>query len=118
MCIYEADMFPKEYRGSAFIGDVMTNELLRFEIRHEGSTPVAKAVPFLTCKDQWFRPVDVKLGPDGALYIADFYNSIIGHYEVPLAHPARRQEAGAHLAHRPQGQGHAGPRRRGQGQRR
>ena len=39
--------------------------------------------------DPWFRPVDVKLGPDGALYIADFYNSIIGHYEVPLNHPKR-----------------------------
>ncbi|MBY0228427.1 MAG: c-type cytochrome [Gemmataceae bacterium] len=89
MCIYEADMFPEEYRGSAFTGDVMTNELLRFEIKWEGSTPVAKYVPFLTCKDQWFRPVDVKLGPDGALYVADFYNSIIGHYEVPLTHPAR-----------------------------
>jgi len=33
--------------------------------------------------------VQVKLGPDGALYIADFYNAIIGHYEVPLTHPKR-----------------------------
>ena len=35
-----------------------------------------------------------QLGPDGALYIADFYNRIIGHYEVPLDHPGRDRERG------------------------
>ncbi len=35
-----------------------------------------------------------KFGPDGALYIADFYNRIIGHYEVPLDHPGRDRERG------------------------
>ena len=38
--------------------------------------------------------MNVKLGPDGALYIADFYNRIIGHYEVPLDHPGRDHERG------------------------
>jgi putative heme-binding domain-containing protein len=38
--------------------------------------------------------VDIKLGPDGALYVADFYNRIIGHYEVPLNHPGRDRERG------------------------
>ena len=50
---------------------------------------MAKAAEiFSLCDDQWFRPVDFKLGPDGAMYIADFYNRIIGHYEVPLTTPA------------------------------
>src|SRR5690606_11720678 len=54
------------------------------------STPVGKLEEeFILSEDPWFRPVDIKLGPDGALYIADFYNSIIGHYEVPLDHPKR-----------------------------
>ena len=44
--------------------------------------------------DSWFRPVDLQLGPDGALYVADFYNRIIGHYEVPLDHPGRDREKG------------------------
>ena len=66
-----------------------------------GSTPKAIRQPdFLTCDDPWFRPVDVKLGPDGALYIADFYNPIIGHYEVPLTDPAPRPHARPHLARR------------------
>ena len=38
--------------------------------------------------------MDIKLGPDGALYIADFYNRIIGHYEVPLTHPGRDRTSG------------------------
>ena len=47
--------------------------------------------------DPWFRPVDLQLGPDGALYVADFYNRIIGHYEVPLDHPGRDAGARTHL---------------------
>src|SRR5581483_5347468 len=41
-----------------------------------------------------FRPTDIKLGPDGALYVADFYNKIIGHYEVDLKHPQRDKDRG------------------------
>ncbi len=38
--------------------------------------------------------MDIELGPDGALYVADFYNRIIGHYEVPLTHPGRDRDRG------------------------
>ena len=44
--------------------------------------------------DPWFRPVNLQMGPDEKLYIADFYNKIIGHYEVPLDHPGRDRESG------------------------
>ncbi|NOY00640.1 MAG: hypothetical protein GXP30_13040, partial [Verrucomicrobia bacterium] len=37
---------------------------------------------------------DLQIGPEGALYVADFYNRIIGHYEVPLDHPGRDRERG------------------------
>src|SRR5439155_12541220 len=60
-----------------------------------GSTRVAREEPdFLSSDDPWFRPVDLQLGPDGAIYMADFYNRIIGHYEVPLTHPGRDRERG------------------------
>src|SRR5262249_41618393 len=57
-------------------------------------SPWATKHDFLTSDDRWFRPVDIKLGPDGALYVADFYNRIIGHYEVPLNHPGRDRTSG------------------------
>jgi HEAT repeat protein len=60
-----------------------------------GSSPIAsRKEDFLISKDPWFRPVDIKIGPDGAMYIADFYNRVIGHYEVPLDHPGRDRVSG------------------------
>ncbi|HYH56883.1 MAG TPA: HEAT repeat domain-containing protein, partial [Anseongella sp.] len=48
----------------------------------------------LTSKDDWFRPVNLKFGPDGCLYIADWYNKIISHNEVPTTHPDRDKSRG------------------------
>jgi putative heme-binding domain-containing protein len=91
---YAADLFPAEHHGTAFVGDVMTNQIIQFRLTWHGSTPRATVGTFLDSDDRWFRPVDIKLGPDGALYVADFYNRIIGHYEVPLDHPGRDRERG------------------------
>ena len=41
-----------------------------------------------------FRPIDVKLGPDGAIYIADWSNPIIQHGEVDFRDPRRDHEHG------------------------
>ena len=87
--------FPAEYRDVLFVGNVITNRIHCDRLKWTGSTPVVtKVEDFLTCDDPWFRPVDIQAGPDGALYIADFYNCIIGHYEVPLTHPKRDRERG------------------------
>ena len=87
---YTGANFPPEYRGNMFVGNVMTSRVNRDSIRHRGATVQAIEEPdFVKSDDPWFRPVDLQVGPDGALYIADFYNKIIGHYEVPLTHPGR-----------------------------
>jgi putative heme-binding domain-containing protein len=87
---YAAKQFPPEFRDNIFIGNVVTNRINRDRLEKHGSSYKAIEMPdFVKCKDPWFRPVDIKLGPDGALYVADFYNRIIGHYEVPLNHPGR-----------------------------
>jgi putative heme-binding domain-containing protein len=92
---YAADHFPAPWRGTVFIGNVVTNRINHDRIEWHGSSPKGIAQPdFLRSDDPWFRPVDLKLGPDGAMYIADFYNRIIGHYEVPLTHPGRDRERG------------------------
>ncbi len=95
MVFYAADNFPTEFRGNTFIGNVMTSRINRDSLQEHGSTRVTKEEPdFLSSDDPWFRPVDLQLGPDGAIYVADFYNRIIGHYEVPLDHPGRDRERG------------------------
>jgi len=92
---YDADHFPEPYRGSLFVGNVMTSRVHRDAVVMHGSTLEAREEQdFLTCDDPWFRPVDLQIGPDGALYVADFYNRIIGHYEVPLDHPQRDHTRG------------------------
>jgi putative heme-binding domain-containing protein len=92
---YDADHFPEAFKGTMFLGNVVTNRINHDRIEWKGSTPVAVEQPaFLVSSDPWFRPVDIKLGPDGALYVSDFYNRIIGHYEVDLRHPGRDKDRG------------------------
>jgi putative heme-binding domain-containing protein len=84
-----------EWDDHTFVGNVVTSKVNHDHVTFTGSTPKANEQPdFLTSDDPWFRPVDLQLGPDNALYIADFYNKIIGHYEVPLEHPGRDKERG------------------------
>ncbi|MGB7327033.1 MAG: PVC-type heme-binding CxxCH protein [Rubripirellula sp.] len=76
-------------------GNVMTSRLNRNQRVFRGATAIGEEQPdFLTSDDPWFRPVDVQMGPDGNIYVADFYNKIIGHYEVPLEHPERDRTSG------------------------
>jgi putative membrane-bound dehydrogenase-like protein len=92
---YSADHFPREFRDTLYNGNPVTRRVNRARLDWRGSSPTAvRQSDFLTSDDPAFRPVQVKLGPDGALWIADFYNPIIGHYEVPLTHPARDRTHG------------------------
>lgn len=87
--------FPAEFRNHLLVGNVMTSRVHRDRIEYNGSTvKVVEEPDFLTSSDPWFRPVDIQCGPDQAIYIADFYNRIIGHYEIPLDHPERDRTRG------------------------
>src|SRR5262249_4935531 len=68
---YDADQYPGEYRGRMVLGDVVNNCINLFDIDRQGGTYTARQRKddFLRSDDPWFRPVDIKLGPDGALYV-------------------------------------------------
>ena len=87
--------WPKEFQNNSFGGNVMTSRINRNSLIYSGASLRAQQeADFLISSDSWFRPVDLQFGPDGALYVADFYNRIIGHYEVPLDHPGRDRKRG------------------------
>ena len=89
------DSWPKEFQNNVLIGNVMTSRVNRDRIDFHGASPKGTELPDLVkTTDPWFRPVNLQMGPDEKLYIADFYNKIIGHYEVPLDHPGRDRESG------------------------
>jgi putative membrane-bound dehydrogenase-like protein len=86
--IYTADLFPATYRGNSFICDPANNLVHRDLLEDRGATFIAKRADadheFLASTDNWFRPVNLSIGPDGALYVVDFYREVI---ETPLSLP-------------------------------
>ncbi|HEY7329629.1 MAG TPA: PVC-type heme-binding CxxCH protein [Gemmataceae bacterium] len=88
--VYSADAFPEAYRGNVFVCDPANNLIHRDVLVDNGATFIAKRAgdeqecEFLASTDNWFRPVHLTLGPDGALYVLDFYREVI---ETPLSLP-------------------------------
>ncbi|MFN0199565.1 MAG: PVC-type heme-binding CxxCH protein [Planctomycetaceae bacterium] len=81
--IYRADAFPEAYRGNYFVCDPANNLIHRCLLERDGVGYTARRPPehetseFLASTDQWFRPMNLGVGPDGAIYIVDFYREII-----------------------------------------
>lgn len=69
----------------------------------KGYPHYTKRDDFLVSSDEWFRPVAVHFGPDGCLYIVDWYNKIISHNEVPRNHPDRDKTRGRIWRVKPRG---------------
>lgn len=78
--IYEADGLPSRYRGRLFGAAPLLNHVVFARLDRLGSSfKTEDEGHALQAQDRWFRPVDIKLGPDGALYVADMYEGEIGH---------------------------------------
>ena len=75
--------YPPEWQGSVITCDFRANRVTRFSVSDQGAGFVTKQEDdLLRTSASTFRPIDVKQGPDGALYIADWSNPIINHGEV------------------------------------
>ncbi len=87
--------FPDDWQGNAITCDFRAHRIVRFAIDESGAGYVTREMPdLLRTTNMTFRPIDVKLGPDGALYIADWSNPIIQHGEVDFRDPRRDHEHG------------------------
>jgi putative heme-binding domain-containing protein len=88
-------LFPADWQGNVITGDFRAHRVVRFAIEDQGAGYVTRELPdILRSVDSSFRPIDVAMGPDGAIYIADWSNSIIQHGEVDFRDPRRDKEHG------------------------
>jgi putative heme-binding domain-containing protein len=78
--IYEGASLPRHYHGHLFGVAPLLSHVVCSKVSPDGSSFQTQDVSFpLTSTDGWFRPVHVKAGPDGAVYVADMYEGQIAH---------------------------------------
>jgi putative membrane-bound dehydrogenase-like protein len=83
---YSGGAFPGAFNtNTTFVAEPVSNIVHADRLKANGSTFVASRVPekkeFLASTDMWCRPVNLYIGPDGALYVVDYYREIIEHPE-------------------------------------
>ena len=83
---YTGGAFGEEFNtNTTFVAEPVSNIVHADKLRHSGSTFVASRMrgekEFLASTDMWSRPVNLYVGPDGALYVVDYYREIIEHPE-------------------------------------
>jgi putative heme-binding domain-containing protein len=77
---YEANLLPAGYRGKLFAVAPLLSYVMVSDITAEGSTFRTQDIePAISSSDPYFRPVDIKLGPDGAVYVVDWCDAQVTH---------------------------------------
>ena len=86
---------PDDIQGCALIGGYFGSVVELHRLEDEGSGFKSTQLPKLVkSSDTSFRPVDVSIGPDGAMYLCDWFNPVIGHYQASYADPRRDRTHG------------------------
>jgi glucose/arabinose dehydrogenase len=90
--------FPDEWQGLLVAGGYINNAVWTLKVEDDSAgfriIDHPTLPPLVQSTHGSFRPVDVKFGPDGALYLCDWYNPIIGHYQASFRHPDRDKQHG------------------------
>lgn len=80
--VYEGDAYPAEFRGRYIAGNLLSNVVHWHELERQGSSFTARfGGEFLVANDTWFRPIDCLTGPDGSVYIVDWYDKRANHVD-------------------------------------
>ena len=91
-----AGSFPKPFHNVLFVANPITRRIntVSFTRGTNGVYRFEQLPDLLATDDDFFRPIALRFGPDGCLYIVDWYNRIISHNEVDRNHPARDKTRG------------------------
>ncbi len=85
LTIYQGGAFPADFDSVTFVAEPVSNLVHADRLTGQGvSFTASRLYPqkeFLASTDAWFRPVNMYIGPDGALYVVDYYRQIIEHPE-------------------------------------
>ena len=81
--VYRGGLLGGEIQGNVFTCDPTGNLVHREVLAPAGASLVGKPgrprIEFLASRDEWFRPVNMEVGPDGALYVVDMYRAVVEH---------------------------------------
>ncbi|MBL9184450.1 MAG: ThuA domain-containing protein [Verrucomicrobiaceae bacterium] len=86
--IYEGGAWPAKWNYGYFTTEPTLNIVSHFMVEPDGVTYKAKREPgreqteFIRSQNLWFRPIENRVGPDGALYIVDFCNQAVIHNDT------------------------------------
>lgn len=82
LVVYEGGALPERFQGNIVAPVPLHHYVALAQRRPEGSTFATRDVEkTVTTSDKWFRPVDIKVGPDGAIYLVDWYDTRLTHVD-------------------------------------
>lgn len=83
LTIYEGDLLPGQFYGQMIHAEPGNNVARSYPVESDGAGYKASIINILEAqKDQWFRPIDVAVAPDGSLFVADWYDPGVGGHQV------------------------------------
>jgi putative membrane-bound dehydrogenase-like protein len=82
ICFYEGKLLPKKYRQQLLHTDAGPRHVRSYQLTPQGASYAVVAENIVESSDTWFRPSDVCVGPDGSVYVADWYDPGVGGHAV------------------------------------
>jgi putative membrane-bound dehydrogenase-like protein len=95
LALSDTNHWPAPYNNVFYVANPITRKVQAIRLHEDGPRYRHEKLPdVVLSSDEYFRPVALTLGPDGCIYIVDWYNKIISHNEVPRNHHERDKTRG------------------------